>query len=247
MTLKSVFITMVVAGVIAGGAASAEKTKEAPGSSVDSGTFGVFINGKRVATETFSITQASTGNVITSQFHTDPGVDKAEQSSELHISPTGELREYEWKEISPGQAQATVTPSDTFLMERATKTPQDKVEEQPFLLPSSTSILDDYFFVHREVLAWKYLASTCRPQNGQMQCPVGQKAQFGTLNPHARSSMLVSLEVAGQDKVKVGTAERDLTRLTLKGDTGDWTIWVDEQFKVQKMSVPADNTEIVRD
>jgi hypothetical protein len=101
--------------------------------------------------------------------------------------------------------------------------------------------------VHREVLAWKYLASTCRPQNGQMQCPVGQKAQFGTLNPHARSSMLVSLEVAGQDKVKVGTAERDLTRLTLKGDTGDWTIWVDEQFKVQKMSVPADNTEIVRD
>ena len=247
MTWKSLLITVVALGGIAGRAASAEKTKEAPGASVDSGTFGVFINGKRIGTETFSITQAPSGNVITSQFRTDPGVDKAEQSSELHISPTGELRKYEWKEISPGQAQATVTPSDTFLVERATKTPQDKVEEQPFLLPSSTSILDDYFFVHREVLAWKYLASTCRQLNGQMQCPVGQKAQFGTLNPHARSSMLVSLEVAGQEKLKLGAAERDLTRLTLKGDTGEWTIWVDDQFKVQKMSVPADNTEIVRD
>jgi len=53
--------------------------------------------------------------------------------------------------------------------------------------------------------------------------------------------------VAGQEKLKLGAAERDLTRLTLKGDTGEWTIWVDDQFKVQKMSVPADNTEIVRD
>ena len=101
MTWKSLLITVVALGVIAGRAASAEKTKEAPGASVDSGTFGVFINGKRIGTETFSITQAPSGNVITSQFRTDPGVDKAEQSSELHISPTGELRKYEWKEIRP--------------------------------------------------------------------------------------------------------------------------------------------------
>ena len=66
MTWKSVVITLVALSVIEGRAASAEKNKEAPGASVDSGTFGVFINGKRVATETFSITQASTGNVITS-------------------------------------------------------------------------------------------------------------------------------------------------------------------------------------
>jgi hypothetical protein len=244
---RSILVSIVMVAAIVGIASGAEKGKEPTGKSVDSGTFGVFINGRRVATETFSITQAANGSVITSQFRTEPGVDKAEQSSELQISPTGELRRYEWKEVSPGQAQATVTPNDTFLVERATKTPQDKTEEQPFLLPSSTSILDDYFFVHREVLAWKYLASTCRQQNGQVQCPIGQKAQFGTLNPHARSSMLVSLEVAGQDKLKVGGAERDVTKLTLKSEIGEWTIWVDDQFKVQKMAVPADNTEVVRD
>ena len=246
MKLKSACIGMVAVAVALGTAAQAEKGKET-GKSVDSGTFGIFINGKRVATETFSITQAATGSVITSQFKTDPGVDKAEQSSELQISPTGELKRYEWKEVSPGQAQATVSPNDTFLIERALKTPQDKPEEQPFLLPASTIILDDYFFVHREVLAWKYLASACRQQNGQLQCPVGQKSSFGTLNPHARSSMLVSMEVAGQDKVKVGTSDRDLTKITLKGETGEWTIWVDNQYKVQKMAIPADNTEVMRD
>jgi hypothetical protein len=244
--LRAVLTGFITFTLLVAVAAGAEKNKET-GKSVDSGAFGIFINGRRMATETFSITQTGSGSVITSQFKTEAGVDKAEQNSELQLSPTGELKKYEWKELTPGQAQATVTPSDTFLVERALKTPQDKPEEQPFLLPSSTSILDDYFFVHREVLAWKYLASACRQQNGQMQCPVGQKAQFGTLNPHARASMLVSLEIAGQEKQKVGATERDLIKLTLKGDTGEWTIWVDDQYKVQKMAIPADNTEVVRD
>jgi hypothetical protein len=244
---KLLFALPLLVALLVGTVVASEKVKETTGKNVDSGAFGIFINGRRVATETFSITQATNGSVITSTFRTEPGVDKAEQSSELQISPTGELRRYEWKEASPGQAQATVTPSDTFLVERALKTPQDKPEEQPFLLPASTIILDDYFFVHREVLAWKYLASACRQQNGQVQCPVGQKAQFGTLNPHARSSMLVSLEVTGQEKLKVGATEREVTKLMLKGETGEWTVWVDDQFKVQKMAIPADNTEVVRD
>jgi hypothetical protein len=221
--------------------------KEPAGTGVDSGTFGVFMNGRRVGTETFSITQNASGSLITSRFRTEPGVDKAEQTSELQISSNGELRRYEWKEVSPGQAQAVVTPNDQFLVQRSSKTAQDKPEEQPFLLPSSTSILDDYFFVHREILAWKFMAMTCRQQSGQLQCPVGQKAQFGTLNPHARSSMPVTLEVTGTEKIKVGSGELDTTKLSLKGEAGDWTIWVDQQFKVQKMAVPSDNTEIVRD
>ena len=88
---------------------------------------------------------------------------------------------------------------------------------------------------------------TCKQQSGQLQCPVGQKAQFGTLNPHARSSMPVTFEVTGTEKIKIRSGELDTTKLSLKGEAGDWTIWVDQQFKVQKMAVPSDNTEIVRD
>lgn len=239
--------SVVFLSILTGAAAFAKSAKESTGTNVDSGTFGVFMNGRRVGTETFSITQNSNGSVITSRFRTEAGTEKAEQTSELQIAPNGELRRYEWKEISPGQAQATVMPSDQFLVQRSSKTAQDKPEEQPFLLPSSTSILDDYFFVHREVLAWKFMAMTCRQQSGQLQCPVGQKTQFGTLNPHARSSMPVTMEVAGQEKIKVGTEDRDTTKLSLKGEAGDWTIWVDQHYKVQKMAIASDNTEIVRD
>lgn len=236
------FITFSSASAVA-----ASKEKEPAGQTVDSGSFGVFMNGRRVATETFSVQQSSGGSVATSQFKTEAGVDPASQSCELQMTAAGDLRKYEWKEISPGKAQATVMPNNDFLTQRSSANPQEKEQEQPFLLPASTSILDDYFFIQREILAWKYLASGCRQEKGQVQCPVNQKVQFGTLNPHSRSSMLVSLEFAGREKVSVRGVERELNRLTLKSDGGDWALWLDDQFKLVRIFIPGDNTEVVRD
>ena len=228
-------------------AIAASKEKEPVGQTVDSGSFGVFMNGRRVATETFSVQQSSGGSVATSQFKTEAGVDPASQSSELQMTAAGNLRKYECKEISPGKAQATVMPNNDFLTQRSSANPQDKEQEQPFLLPASTSILDDYFFIQREILAWKYLASGCRQEKGQIQCPVNQKVQFGTLNPHSRSSMLVSLEFVGRERVSVRGVEKELNRLTLKSDGGDWALWLDDQFKLVRILIPGDNTEVVRD
>jgi hypothetical protein len=228
-------------------AAAASKEKAPAGQTVDAGTFGVFINGRRVATETFSIQQSTAGSVADSQFKTEAGVDNAVQTSQLQLTAVGDLRKYEWKEVSPGKAQAVVMPNNDFLMERATNNPTDKEQEHPFLLPSSTSILDDYFFIQREILAWKYLATGCRREAGQLQCPVNQKVQFGTLNPHSRSSMLVSLEFSGRDKVAVRGADRDLNHFLLHSDGGDWAMWLDDDFKLVRILIPSDNTEVVRD
>ncbi|HEV2716756.1 MAG TPA: hypothetical protein VGU64_15950, partial [Terriglobales bacterium] len=147
-TISLVFVALA--------SAAATKEKEPAGQKVDSGSFGVFVNGRRVATETFSIVQNNNGSVANSQFKTEPGADSAAQSSQLELSVNGDLRRYEWKELSPGKAQALILPNDNLLIERSSSTPQDKQEEHPFLLPTSTSILDDYFFIHREILAWKY-------------------------------------------------------------------------------------------
>ena len=49
-------------------------------------------------------------------------------------------------------------------MERMTASGTGKPAEQPFLMPSTTAILDNNFFVHREVLAWRYLAADCKPR-----------------------------------------------------------------------------------
>lgn len=216
---------------------------------VDSGSFGVFINAQRVATETFSIHQNSSGSSIVSRFKTESGAEKAEQTSEWQITSSGDLRKYEWKEVTPGQSQAVVVPNQDFLIERFKNGPTEKEQEQPFMLPASSVVLDDYVFIQREVLAWKFLASSCKQEKGSLQCPLKQHVQFGAVNPHARSSMSVTLEFAGREKVTIRGVERELNRLDLKSDSGDWTLWLDDQdnhFKLQRMS-SGDKTEVIRD
>ena len=229
-------------------AAAADKDdKAATAQNVDSGSFGVFMNGRRVATETFSVHQSSTGSSIVSEFKSEAGADKAEQRSEWQMSANGDLRKYEWKEVSPGQSQAVVVPNQEFLTERFRASPQDKELEQPFMLPASSSVLDDYFFVQREVLVWKYLASSCKQDKGALQCPLKQRVQFGALNPHARSSISVTLEFAGREKITIRGAEVEMNRLDLKGESGTWTLWVDDQYKLQRILIQGENTEVVRD
>ena len=244
------FVAMIclVSGFSATGLANPkDKEKSSGGQIVDSGTFGVFVNGHRVATETFSIEQSGNGSIASSRFKTEPGLDQAEQTSELQLTASGDLRKYEWKEVAPGKTQAVVQPNETFLMERSMESPQAKPDEHPFLLPVSTSILDDYFFVHREILVWKYLGMACRQESGRVSCPVAQRAQFGALNAHARSSLLVSIEFTGKEKVPIRGVPQDLNHFSLKSDMGDWSLWLDDQFKLVRILVPTDNTEVVRD
>ncbi len=229
-------------------APSKDKQKqEDAGQSVDSGSFGVFMNGHRVATETFSIQQDGKGSLVTSEFKSEQGLDKALQSSELQLDSNGEIRKYEWKETLPEKITATVTPNDQFLNEQVSSGPGEKPLDQPFLLPASTSILDDYFLVHREVLLWKYLATGCHQEKGQLQCPMHERAQFGTLNPHSRSSAPVTVEFAGKEKVTLRGAERELNRFDLKGEAGDWVFWMDDQFKLVRIVIADENTEVLRD
>jgi len=221
--------------------------KEPPAQTVDSGSFGVFMGGKRVATEIFSVYQGSAGSSVRSEFKTEAGVEKAAQNSELELSPNGELKSYQWKETTPGESQALVFPNQDFLTERFSKSPVDKPLEQPFLLPASTSILDDYFLIQREVLAWKYLATTCKQENGQISCPLKQPVQLGTLNAHTRQSMLVNVQYAGREKVTIRGTDRELIRLDMKSEGGDWALWLDDQLKVQRILDAGSSTEIIRD
>jgi len=227
--------------------ASGKDDKPAAAQMVDSGSFGIFMNGRRVATETFSIHQNNGGSSVVSEFKSEAGVDKADQTSDWQMAANSELRKYEWKELSPGQSQAVVVPNQDFLIERYRNSPQDKELEKPFLLPASSSMLDDYFFVQREVLAWKYLATTCKQDKGALQCPLKQPVPFGALNPHARAPVSVTLEFAGREKVTIRGTDQELNRLDLKSESDNWSLWMDDQFKLQRILIVGDNTEVVRD
>jgi hypothetical protein len=242
--------TMALVWCVAASAAPTpkEKEKEHEGKNVDSGSFGIFQNGHRVGTETFSIYQTSNGSVIQSEFKTENAPTEAVQTSEMHLTAGGDIRRYEWKELSPDKAVSVVLPNSDFLTQKWSSGPQEKEHEQPYLLPTSTSILDDYFFVHREVLAWKFLGQACKQDKGQVpQCPLKQRVQFGTLNPHQHSSAPLSAEFLGREKVSLKSVPQDLIKLELKNDAGTWQLWLDDQFKVMRMSIVGENTEVVRD
>src|SRR4029077_13913711 len=136
----------------------------------------------------------------------------------------------------------SVFPDNDFLKEKITASSTGKAAEQAFLLTASSPILDKNFFVHREVLAWKYLAvAPCKDENGHRHC---EPADFGALVPQDRTSMSVRMELIGKEKVTIRGTEGDLLRWTLHGDEFDWPLWVDEtnHFKPKPVAFPADNT-----
>ncbi len=243
LAIRFIFVVVLVTAATAG----YSKDKEVPAHVVDSGTFAVFKGGQRVATETFSIQESATGKTITTNLKLVGDV--AAQASELKLSPSGDLVRYNWHETGASKAEVTVTPNDQFLIERiTTANSTEKPVEQPFLMPTSTMILDNNTFVQREVLAWRYLASNCKPENGVGKCSQAA-AQFGVIVPQDHLSMSVTLELVGKEKVKVNNVERDLLRLNMKDDSGDWALWLDEQnqFKLVRIVVPSNSTEVIRE
>jgi hypothetical protein len=222
-----------------------DKPKPASGQQVDSGSFGVLVRGQRVVTETFSVQQDNGVSIVKSQLKETGTSGSSGQKSDLEMTGTGELLRYEW---SDGSGSLVVTPKDEFLLERITTAASSKPAEQPFLMPNTSAILDNNFFVHREVLAWRYLATNCHTEGGSLKCQEGP-ADFGVLVPQDRTSMRVRMELVGREKVTIRGTERELLRLNLKGDAFSWALWVDEkdQFKLIRVLISDDNTEVVRD
>jgi hypothetical protein len=225
-----------------------DKDKPRSQETVDSGTFGVFMNGHRVGTETFSIVQDNTGSVIKSEFKTenDPKGADAVQSSELQLTPGGEIRRYDWKELSPEKASSVIVPNDQLLSQKwSTGTSKEHV--QPYILPPSTSILDDYFFIHREILVWKFLGTACKQDNGAVQCPIKQRTQFGTLDPRQHNSAPLAAEYLGREKISYKGTQQDFNKIQLEMESGDWQLWLDDHFKLVRIRIDSDSTDVVRD
>jgi hypothetical protein len=215
---------------------------------VDSGSFGIYVNGQRVATERFSIQQTATGSIVDSQLEEEGLNQKAAQNSKMQLTSQGELLRYEWHELIPEKLDLELLPNDQFLIERVTMKPGEKPQEHPFLLPSSTVVLDNNFFVHRELLAWRYLAQSCKQEAGKFQCVSGPTT-FGVVVPQGRSSTRVTVEPVGHEKIQVSGKERDLARFNLKVEDDSWSLWLDDQdhFKVVKIAIGNEKTEVVRD
>jgi hypothetical protein len=211
---------------------------------VDAGTFVVLVKGQRIATETFHIEQSPTVNTASAEFKSESG-EKAVQKAELQITPAGDLRKYEWRELSPGKSQIVVEPADQFLVERIVPEPPQRPVQQSFIMPLSTVILDDYFFSQREILAWRYLAQAC---GGKLENCRPARTQFGVLVPRQRLPLTASLAYVGVEKVMVNGTERELNRINLRlGDDPEWALYLDGSLKVIRIDIPAESTQVIRE
>jgi len=227
---------------------AAEKKSQAKpeNKTIDSGSFGIFVKGQRVATESFHIQQGATSSTIKSELKQTAGKDLVSQKSELQVTSNGELVLYDWSQSSGGSL--TVLPKNEFLIEKITTPSYSKPAEQSFLMPNTSPVLDNNFFIHREVLVWRYLAADCKPEGASFKCQK-DPAEFGVLIPQDRNSARVRIELVGDEKILVHGSERNLLRLNLKGESFEWSLWVDagDQFKLIRVAIPADETEVTRD
>lgn len=214
---------------------------------VDSGTFGIFISGNRVGTETFTIEDTARGSVTRSTIKVTDG-QTMEQTAEMQLASSGDLVKYEWREVSPGKGSRVVQVDprspDKFLIEHIDFGDKSKPIEQPFLSPASTIILDDYFFSHRQLLIWRYIGASCK--GGNQGCQF-QKVPFGALSPHDASSFMVNVEYKGTEKVTIRGTQQDLMRINLTSTVDEWSLWIDKDYKIVKIAITGTNTEIVRD
>src|SRR5580698_5647846 len=65
---------------------------------VDSGSYGVFVRGQRVVTETFSVQQDNGVSIVKSRLQEIGNSNTAGQKSELQMTSSGELVHYEWSD-----------------------------------------------------------------------------------------------------------------------------------------------------
>ena len=213
---------------------------------IDEGTFTIYVQGRQVGTEKFKVEQRSDMSVTTSEVRIEDGATKAAIGSELQLYPNGDFKHYDWKEIEPGRGVTSVDVSESFLVEHVVAAPGDKPHDLTFMLAPTTNILDDYFFVHRELLLWKYMGTMCASSTDKKNCTTS-KQQFGTFNPRQQSPLMVTLDYKGKEKVTVKGAPVELDRFDMSGETGEWSMWTDPaSHKLIRIVVPDSSTEIVR-
>ncbi|PYY14279.1 MAG: hypothetical protein DMG60_20320 [Acidobacteria bacterium] len=210
---------------------------------IDAGSFGVFVNGRRVATETFKIEQKAGGSTAKSELKVEDG---SMQRSEMELTDHGDIVRYGWQQEKPTKAELSVVPKDEFLTETINTGPNQKTFSVPHLMPHSTPILDDNFFMHREILIWRYLALGCTSKPEGLSCNSAPQ-QFGVLIPTQHASEIVTVDFKGKEKISLKGKDLECSSFRLHTEETNLLIYMDDQKKVVRMLASASGLEVVRD
>jgi hypothetical protein len=190
---------LVMLVLLAAAAMARSKSPETPPTTnlVDEGTFAVFQSGQQVATEDFTVRQLPGSSVAFAHLRLDSGGSTLEQTAQLALTPDGSVSRYEWQQVLPARRSVTVEPKDQVLVMH-TVAENGKSSDQSFFLTPSAFVLDDYVFSSREVLLWRYLATSCKRREAGDGCDL-IRARFPILVPRRNTSGEVYVEFKGYD------------------------------------------------
>jgi hypothetical protein len=76
---------------------------------------------------------------------------------------------------------------------------------------------------------------------------VWQKQKLPVLNPHQQSSLLVTIEFIGEQKLKMNGREQHFKTFKFDGEASAWVLWFNGENKLVRVVIAAENTEVVRD
>ena len=162
------------------------------------------------------------------------------------LTDRGDIVRYGWQQEKPTKAELSVVPKDEFLSELINAGPNQKTYSVPHLMPHSTPILDDNFFLHREILIWRYLALGCTPKPEGLSCnPAPQ--QFGVLIPTQHASEIVTVDFKGKEKISLKGKDVECNSFRLHTDDNNFLVYMDDQRKVVRIVAAASGLEVLRD
>lgn len=231
--------------------ATAQAEKPTAGLRVDAGTFLVLEHGTAIARESFTVTSVAEGSITESTIRVLDG-SKGEQRFRLELAGDGGLRRYEWHEAAPGRGHLLLAPDGAFLKQQVGTKTEENIG-QSYVLTASTVVLDNNFFILRELLIWRYLREFCQPEAGHMACPAKEApiSHLPAVVPLHHYSMQVAIRLEGPEKVALGASpalhEVELLRFAVEDDTGQWLLWVDSQYRLQRLMHAGETIEILRE
>jgi hypothetical protein len=251
------FTCVMLAVSICGAADKNSDKKVVAPTSVDTGTFTIIVSGRKVASETFHVDQHPDGSTISSELKTDdPGLSKAVQNSEMSMQPNGLLKKYTWKEVTPGKSQIVVEPQDeSFMVSHVTENPTTPAKDTVHALAPGTSIMDENFYSHMEVLTWKYMAFGCKLNaQGQTECK-WLPLRMPIFVPHQQQSAIAEMTYTGMTKLNYNGKEAEFKTFSLvledpsdfKAEGGNCLLWFNDQNKLVRVLIASDNMEVLRD
>ena len=167
------------------------------------------------------------------------------QNSSLQMTSSGELVRYEW---SDGSGSLLVVPKNDFLLEKITTS---ALQDGRTAVPHAQHFGDSgqqFFCSSRSAdLALSGLRLPDRERRPKVPAGAGGIWSAGASGSRRRCGLRV--ELVGREKLTIRGTERELLRLNLKGESFSWALWVDEkdQFKLMRVLIADDNTEVVRD